>query len=262
MLRTRTVGRARPRPQPLVHAAHLDQRPGAAREPPRRGRRGWRALHRVPVRPAGLDAGATRRLPGRAHPSRPRRGPARALAARSGRRAATRRRSRGTPRDGARHHRPRPTARPPRTGSPAPPRSRRATRPSSTVGSCPPRPGRPSPTSPGATARASPTSPRATVEDVDRAVAGGPHRLRRPALGRPVARRPQARPAQARRAHADEPRRAGTPRIARRREADPRHAGRRRPVRGEDHPVVRRDDRQGLRRRRSDRARRALARHA
>ena len=69
-----------------------------------------------------------------------------------------------------------------------------------------------------------------------------------------LAGRPQDRPAQARRVDPGEPRRAGPARVARRRQADPRHAGGRRPVRGQDHPVVRRDHRQGLRRGRADRA--------
>ena len=75
-----------------------------------------------------------------------------------------------------------------------------------------------------------------------------------------IAGGPQARPAQARRAHPGQPRGAGPARVARRRQADPRHAVGRRAVRGQDHPVVRRDDRQGLRRGRPDRARRAVAR--
>ena len=70
MLRTRTLGRARAGPQPLVHPAHLDERDRAAGEPPRRGRRRRRAVPRVPVRPAGLDAGAARRHARRADPAR------------------------------------------------------------------------------------------------------------------------------------------------------------------------------------------------
>ena len=41
----------------------------AAGQPARRGRRRRRAVHRVPVRPAGLDPGAARRLPRRADPA-------------------------------------------------------------------------------------------------------------------------------------------------------------------------------------------------
>ena len=90
---------------------------------------------------------------------------------------------------------------------------------------------------------------------------GRPAGVRRRSLGGPAAGRPQAGPAPARRAHPRAPRGARAARIARRRQADPRHARGRRPERRHDVPVVRRDDRQGLRRGRPDRARRAVARH-
>ena len=93
------------------------------------------------------------------------------------------------------------------------------------------------------------------AEDVDRAVAAARALVRRPPLGRPAAGGPQAGPAPARRAGPREPRRARPARVARRRQADPRHARGRRPERRHDDPVVRRDDRQGLRRGRPDRAR-------
>ena len=99
------------------------------------------------------------------------------------------------------------------------------------------------------------------TEDVDRAVAAARRVLRRRPLGGPVAGQPQARPAQAGRPDPREPRRAGPARVARRRQAHPRHAGGRRPLGRQDHPVVRRDHRQGLRRGRPDRAGRPVARH-
>ena len=85
--------------------------------------------------------------------------------------------------------------------------------------------------------------------------------VRRPTLGGSAAGGPQARPAAPRRAGPRAPRRARPARVARRRQADPRHAERRRPERGDDLPVVRRDHRQGLRRGRADRTGRAVARH-
>ena len=86
-----------------------------------------------------------------------------------------------------------------------------------------------------------------------------PPRVRRPPLVRPVARGPQAGAAAAGRPDPVEPRRARAARVARRRQADPGHAVGRRPVVRQDHPVVRRDHRQGLRRGRPDRARDAVA---
>ena len=70
MLRTPDARRARPRPQPLVHAAHLDERDRPAGQPARRGRRRRRAVPRVPVRPARLDrrSGATSCSPSRSGP--------------------------------------------------------------------------------------------------------------------------------------------------------------------------------------------------
>src|SRR5262245_38542128 len=75
----------------MVHPAHLDERPRAAGEPPRRRRGRWRTVHRVPLRSAGLDRGAPRRLPGRAGPTRTRRDAARPDAIRAGRHARRRR---------------------------------------------------------------------------------------------------------------------------------------------------------------------------
>ena len=66
---------------PLVLAAHLDERDRAAGEPPRRGGRRWRAVHRVPVRPARLDPRAARLHARRAASARRRRHPARPAAA-------------------------------------------------------------------------------------------------------------------------------------------------------------------------------------
>ena len=60
---------------------HVDERDRAAGQPPRRRGRRRRPVHRVPLRPAGLDAGAARRLPRRADPARPGRRPVRAGAA-------------------------------------------------------------------------------------------------------------------------------------------------------------------------------------
>ena len=61
--------------------AHVDERDRAAGEPPRGGGCGRRPVHRVPVRPAGLDPGAPRRLPGRADPAWPGWGAVRARSA-------------------------------------------------------------------------------------------------------------------------------------------------------------------------------------
>ncbi len=59
--------RARPRPEPLVQPAHLDQRDRPARQPPRRGRRRWRPVPRVSrtTRPAGPPNVATSCSPSR-----------------------------------------------------------------------------------------------------------------------------------------------------------------------------------------------------
>jgi L-alanine-DL-glutamate epimerase-like enolase superfamily enzyme len=78
--------RAGPAATPLVHPAHLDQRPRPAGQPARGGRRGRRPLRRVPLGPARLDRGAPRLLPGRAHPHRPQRQPGRPRRPRPGRR--------------------------------------------------------------------------------------------------------------------------------------------------------------------------------
>ena len=118
MLRTPDRRRARPRPQPLVHAAHLDERDRPARQPARRGRRGRRPVHRVPVRPAGLDPGAARRLARRADPART---PTGSCACRPRRGSAIGPR-RGGDRDGTRHDRPRRRRPTPRTGSRGRPR--------------------------------------------------------------------------------------------------------------------------------------------
>ena len=50
-------------PLPVVHPAHLDQRPRPAGQPARGGRRGRRPLRRVPLRPARLDPRTPRLLP-------------------------------------------------------------------------------------------------------------------------------------------------------------------------------------------------------
>ena len=81
-----TARRARAGEGPLVQPAHLDERDRAAGEPPRRGGRRRRAVPRVPVRPAGLDPGAPRRLPRRADPAGRGRDPAGAGGARDRRR--------------------------------------------------------------------------------------------------------------------------------------------------------------------------------
>ncbi len=59
MLRTRTLGELALARESLVHAAHLDQRPRAAREPARGGGVGGGPFIEYPVRPARLDARAT-----------------------------------------------------------------------------------------------------------------------------------------------------------------------------------------------------------
>ena len=89
----------------------------------------------------------------------------------------------------------------------------------------------------------------------------GTRLVRRSPLGGPVAEEPQARPAAIRRADPGRPRASRADRVAGRRQADPRHAHRRRPMLRDDIPVVRGGDRQGLRRDRPDRARGALPRH-
>ena len=65
--------RARAAAQPLVHAAHVDERDRAARQSARLRRRRRRADDRVPLRPAGVDAGAPRLHARRAGGGRPRR---------------------------------------------------------------------------------------------------------------------------------------------------------------------------------------------
>jgi len=83
MLRGRTIAELRAGTQPLVHPTYLDQRDRAAREPARRGRRRWWTVHRVPVRPAGLDPGTARLHARRADPTRTGRDPAGAGVGRS-----------------------------------------------------------------------------------------------------------------------------------------------------------------------------------
>ncbi len=68
---------ARARAQPLVHAAHLDERHRPAGQPARRGRGRWRSVPRVSVRPAGLDRRTPRLHARRADPARSGRHPAR-----------------------------------------------------------------------------------------------------------------------------------------------------------------------------------------
>ena len=89
---------------------------------------------------------------------------------------------------------------------------------------------------------------------------GRPGVIRRWSMVGSQAGGPQARVAPARRADAREPRRARAPGVSRRRPPDPRCAQRRRDVLGGHDPVVRGDDRQGLRRDRSERARNAVVR--
>ena len=200
MLRTRTVAElalARNR-WFTPHTWTNGHRP--ARESARGGRRRRRAVHRVPVRPAGLDTRAPRRLPGRAHPSRPRRRPARAVGAGPRAPSSTRPPSRGTRHDGRPGTGPRPPdrrglARPGRGGRPAQRGVHRWPVRSGRVGRDVPRHRRTRRL--GDHAR----SPQGDVEDVERAVARGANVLRRPPLGGPIAGEPQARPAEARRPH-------------------------------------------------------------
>ena len=223
MLRTRTVAELALARNRWFTPAHLDERARACwpTSTSRPGVGGGPFIE-YPVRPAGLDPGAPRRLPGRADPPGPRRRPARAGApgprrrARRGGHRAVRGMTRRPPRS-------RPTAglaRPRGRGRAAQPRR------SSTAGSCPRRPAEPSPTSPVATAARITDVAEGDVEDVDRAVAAARTAFddRRWADQSPA--EPQARAAQARRAHPGEPRRAGAARVARRRQADPRHARR------------------------------------
>ena len=99
-------------------------------------------------------------------------------------------------------------------------------------GSCRRRPAGPSTTSPAATARRIAAVAEGGAEDVDRGRRGRPARRSTTAAG-PTSRRPTASasccgsPSSIR----DEPRRAGPARVARRRQADPRHARGRRPER-------------------------------
>ena len=219
--------RARPRPEPLVHAAYLDERHRPAREPARRGRRGRRAVPRVSrtTRPAGPRSAATSCSPSRSGPDadgvlrvptapgtrhRPRRGgdPAvRRMTTDATPRPPTdwlARAAAVSPADRAVHRRP--------------VRARRL------------RAG-PSTTSPAATARVIARVAEGDAEDVDRAVAAArrsfddrrwsdqPPADRKRVLLRLAELRPR------------EPRRARAARVARRRQADPRHAPRRRPER-------------------------------
>ena len=200
---------------------------GLAGQPARGGRGRWRAVPRVPLRPARLDPGAPRLHARRADPARTRRHPARP--------------DRAGPRDRARRRRDpavrRMTATDPgrrRTGSRAPPPSRRGPRRSSTAGSSPrPRAGSFDDIA-GRDGSVIAQVAEGDVEDVDRAVARRQALVRRPTLVRPAAGGPQARPAAARRADPRQPRRAGAARVARRRQADPRHARGRRPERRDD----------------------------
>ena len=141
------------------------------------------------------------------------------------------------------------------------PRGRRRTRGpscSSTVGSCRRPPGETFDDIAGRDGSRIASVADGGLEDVDRAVAAARRVVRRPPLVGPDAGRPQAGPAHAGRPRPRAPRGAGPARVARRRQADPRHAGRRRAELREHAPVVRRDDRQDVRRGRADRARRAL----
>ena len=67
----RTLAELALRSQPLVHTAHLDQRDRGAGQPARLLRRRRRAVPRVPLRPAGLDArsGVTSCSPSRSRPT-------------------------------------------------------------------------------------------------------------------------------------------------------------------------------------------------
>ncbi len=220
------------------------------------GRRRRRAVPRVPVRPARLDPRATRLHAGRADPPGRGRAPARPGDAR-----ARDRPGRGGRRAVSRHDA-LPGAPRPRTGWTAPPPSRPGPSCSSTVASCPRRPARRSMTSPAAMARGSrrwrtaasrtwigPSRPHDASFD-DRRWADQPPAARKRVLLRLAGARARA------------PGRTRPARVARRRQADPGHAGRRRPELRQHAPVVCRDDRQDLWRGRADRPRRAVDGHA
>ena len=170
--------------------------------------------------------------------------------------SSTRRRRAGT-----RHDRPSP-ARPPRTGWRARPPSSPGPSCSSTAGSSRRPRARRSTTSPARDGRRDRrASPSGGLEDVDRAVAAARRSFddRRWSDQPPAARKKVLlRLAELVRAR---PRGARPARVARRRQADPRHARRRRAELRDDAPVVRRDDRQDVRRDRADRPRRAVAGH-
>ncbi len=240
---------------------------GSPRTPGRTGSGCWRTSTSRPGSAAGRSSSSrTTRRAGRperrdaflAEPIRPDADGMLRVPARPGLGAVRRRRRRS---GGTRHDRDR-AKRADRCRLDRPGGRRPAAQPrrSSTAGSCRrPRAGR-STTSPVATGASSRRSPRAA----SRTSTARSRRRARPsttAAGRtcrpPTARRVLLKLAELIRA---QPRRAGPPRVAGRRQADPRHAGGRRPVGGQDHPVVRRDDRQGLRRGRPDRPRRAVPR--
>ena len=92
--------------------------------------------------------------------------------------------------------------------------------------------------------------------DIDLAVQGGAAGVRRRALVAPLPGRPEGRAPPLRRPARGEPRGAGHARFARGRQADHRLPRRRPPGHGPDLPLVRGGDRQAVRRRRADRARR------
>ena len=230
MLRTRTVAELALARNRWFTPAHVDERDRAAREPPRRGGRRRRAVPRVPVRPAGLDPGAPRRVPRRADPARTATASSACPTRPGSGSSSTRPRSGGTRHDGDADARRRADRR--GLDSRAPPRSRRGPSCSSTAGSCRRPPAGRSPTSRAGTARRSPH------------VAEGGARGRRPGRRRgPRARSttaagPTSTPADRKRVLlrlaeliAGEPRRARAARVARRRQADPRHARGRRPDR-------------------------------
>ena len=171
--------RAGARARPLVHAAHLDERDRPAGQPPRGRRRRRRAVHRVPVRPARLDPGATRLHARRAGPART---PTGFSASRRG------------PGSGS------PSTRSPCAGSRHDPTSEsldhgdwiarargarsRGPRRSSTAGSCRRHRAGPSATSPAGTARPIADVAEGGAEDVDRAVAAARARRSTIAAGR------------------------------------------------------------------------------
>ena len=256
MLRTRTLGElalARNRwftPHTWTNGI------GAAGQPPRGGRRGWRPVPRVPVRPAGLDrrSGATP-----CSPSRSARTATGCCACR--RRRASASSSTRPPIRAVRGMTPDAPAVDARRLAGAGRRARAAAR---AVHRWAVRPGRLRPDLRGRHRSRrldrSPRSRRAATEDVDAAVAAARRSFddRRWADQPPANRkRVLLRSAELIRANREE--------LALLESLDVGKPIRdtlrgRRPVGGQDHPVVRRDDRQGLRRDRPDRAGRPVAR--